>query len=96
MNLVGPFSKVEVRATIKYFNGEGSPGPDGLPVFFYKDPWDLVRLDVIAIFEEFRQVNCGIERINNLHLFLHPKCRANRVEDFQPISLYYHCKSNGE
>ena len=66
----------------------GSPGPHGIPVFFYRDFWDLVRPDVMTIFEEFHLANCGMERINKSYLFLLPKCqRVDRVEDFQPIYL---------
>ena len=43
---------------------------------------------MIATFEEFCQVNCGMERINKSHLILLPKSQgADRVEDFWPISL---------
>ena len=88
MNLVRPFSEVGVWAIINGLNREGSPEPDSILVFFYRDFWDLVGLDRMATFEEFSQVNCKMERINKSHLFLFPKRqRANRVEDFQPISL---------
>ena len=88
MNLVQPFIEEEVRAAIKRLNGVGSPEPDSILVFFYRDFWDLVRLDVLATLEEFRQLNCDMERINKLYIFLLPKRQgANRVEDFRPISL---------
>ena len=32
-----PFSEEEVKATLQGLNNEGAPGPDGIPVFFYKD-----------------------------------------------------------
>ena len=87
-NLVRTFSEEELRAAIKGLNGEGSPKPDDIMMFFYKDFWDLVGPDVMATLEELCQENCGIERINKLHLFLLPKHQgADRVEDFRPISL---------
>ena len=36
-SLVRPFVEEEVQATTAGLNGEGSPGPDGLPVLFYKE-----------------------------------------------------------
>ena len=83
-----PFSKEEVQAAIKGLNGEGSPGPHGIPLFFYRDFLDLVGLDVLAMIEEFRRENCGMERIKKSHLFLFPKHHGtDRVEDFCLISL---------
>ena len=38
--------------------------------------------------KEFQQGTGSMEKINELHLFLLPKCHgAVRVEDFRPISL---------
>ena len=34
-SLVRPFVEEEVQAAIAGLNGEGSPGPDGLPVLFF-------------------------------------------------------------
>ena len=83
-----PFSEKEVWAAIKGLNGERSPRPNGIPVFFYRDFWDLVGPDVTPTFEEFYQENCGMERINKSHLFLLLKRHGlDRVEDFWPISL---------
>ena len=43
---------------------------------------------MLAMIEEFRQENCGTERINKSHLFLLPKHQGvDIVNDFPPISL---------
>ena len=34
-------------------NEEGAPGPDGMPVFFYKECWDIVGTEVMATIEDF-------------------------------------------
>ena len=57
-------------------------------MFFYRDFWDLVGPNMLAMLEEFRHGNCGMERINKSHLFLLSKHQvADRVEDFHLISL---------
>ena len=85
-----PFIEEEVRAAIKGLNGEGSSDLDSISVFFYKDFWDFVGPNVMAMFEELRQENWGMEKINNSYIFLLPKCQgADRVEDFRQISLSY-------
>ena len=38
--LTTPFSEDEVIAVVRGLNNEGAPGPDGIPMFFYKDCWD--------------------------------------------------------
>ena len=83
-----PLSEKEIQASIKGLHGEGSPGPNGTPVFFYRDFWDLVGQDVMAMHEEFSHENRGIERINKSHLLLLPNRQgANKVKYFCPISL---------
>ena len=86
--LVRPFLEKEVRAAIKGLNGERSPSPDDIPVFFYGDFWDLVGPNVMAMFEDLHHENMVMERINKSHIFLLPKRQgADRFEDFCPISL---------
>ena len=31
-----------MKAAIRGLNFEGAPGPDGIPVFFYLECWDVV------------------------------------------------------
>ena len=52
--LILPFSEDEVKAVLQGLTNEGAPGPDGIPVFFYKDCWDTVRHEVMAALEDFR------------------------------------------
>ena len=44
--MLRPFMMEEVQSAIAGLNGEGAPGPDGLPVLFYKEFWALVKGDV--------------------------------------------------
>ena len=38
----------EVKAVVQGLNSEGAPRPDDIPVFFYKDCWNMVRYEVMA------------------------------------------------
>ena len=38
-----PFMMEEVQFAIAGLNGEGAPGPNGLPVLFYKEFWVVIR-----------------------------------------------------
>ena len=83
-----PFSEEEVKVTICGLIGEGAPRPDGIPVFFYSDCWDIVRPEVMAILEEFRVGRCNLDRLNRAYIVLIPKVPgAEHVRDFHPISL---------
>ena len=89
--------KRQVQAAIKELNGERTPGPNDIPVFFYRDFWDLVWLDVIVTLEELHQENQGMENINKSYLFRVPKRQgAKKVENFYlisiPLHLSYYCK----
>ena len=88
VKLVRPFSEEKVLAAIKGLNSEGTPSPDGIPVFFYKEFWVLVGPDLMATLHKFHQENHGMEKINKSHVFLLPKCEGvDKVDGFHPISL---------
>ena len=86
--LIRPFTLEEVQFAIAGLKGEGAPGPDGLPVLFYKEFWALVKGDVMAALEELRSPQANMERINKSYLFMLPKRQgAESVNDYRPISL---------
>ena len=86
--ITGPFFVDEVRAAVNGLNAEGAPEPDGIPVFFYKDCWDRVALDVVALMDEFHASSARMDSINRAYIALLPKVQgAEQVGDFRPISL---------
>ena len=86
--LILPFSEDEVIAVVRGLNSEGAPGPEGIPVFFYKDYWDTVRPEVMAALEDFRTGRCHMDRLNRTYIVLLPKVQgAEQIGDFRPISL---------
>ena len=86
--LILPFSEDEVKAALEGLNNEGAPGLDGIPVFFYKDCWDMVRHEVMAALEDFRAGGCQMDRLNKAYIVLLPKFQgAEQIGDFRSISL---------
>ena len=86
--LIRPFSLEEVKAAVWGLNSEGAPGPDGIPIFFYKECWNVVGPEVMAVLKEFRGNRCHMERLNRAYLVLIPKTAgAENIGDFRPISL---------
>ena len=85
--LTVPFSGEEVKVPIR-LNGEGAPGSDGIPVFFYSDCWDTVGPKVMETLEDFRVGRCNLDRLNRAYIVLIPKVPGvEHVRDFWPISL---------
>ena len=61
---------------IRGLNGEGAPGPDGIPIFFYIECWDTVGLEVMAMIEDFRAGRCNMNWINRAYIVLIPKVQG--------------------
>ena len=86
--MIAPFSEDEVKAAIRGLNSEGAPGPNGIPVFFYLECWDVVGEEVMATIEDFRLAQGNMDRLNKAYIILLPKVEgAERIGDFRPISL---------
>jgi hypothetical protein len=67
---------------------DGAPGPDGLPFFFYQHFWELIKKDLLRLFDEFYRGRLDIHRLNFAMLTLIPKePEATSIRKFRPISL---------
>ena len=71
--LVAPFAEEEVLAAIKGMNPSSAPGPDGLPVTFFKTFWQTVKPEVMALFEEFYSGSMDLGHLNYGIITLIPK-----------------------
>ena len=86
--LVAPVSEQETLKAIKDLNNEGAPRSDGIQVFFYREMWNVVKMDVMKVIHEFELGNSGFERLNKSYLFLLPKkSSAENFSDYRPIAL---------
>lgn len=86
--LMAPFSKPEIKSAIFSCYAEGAPGPDGLPFLFYQKLWDLVKKDLVDMFEDFYKGRLDLFRLNCALVTLIPKVgEASNMKQFRPISL---------
>ena len=53
--LEAPFSETEVKEAIFSSYPDGAPGPDGIPFLFYQNFWDLVKNDLLDLFQAFHR-----------------------------------------
>ncbi|KAF7808425.1 reverse transcriptase [Senna tora] len=83
-----PFTKEEYLSALHQMKLDGAPGLDGYNVRFYKNFWDIVKVDVQAMINGFFQSASMDPKLNNSYITLIPKITASQnFKDFRPISL---------
>ena len=48
-----PFSELEIKDSVFSMEKNTAPGPDHIPVEFYQHCWDIIKGDLVALFEDF-------------------------------------------
>uniref|UniRef100_A0A8R7PWG4 Uncharacterized protein n=1 Tax=Triticum urartu TaxID=4572 RepID=A0A8R7PWG4_TRIUA len=87
-SLQKPFSKGEIREAIFGSYSDGAPGPDGLSFLFLQNFWEVIKMDVIPMFDDFHKGKLDLYRLNFAVLTLIPKEKeATSMKKFRPISL---------
>jgi hypothetical protein len=82
------FSLEEIREAVFGFYADGAPGPDGLSFMFYQKNWDIVKFDLLEMFDDWFEDRLDIYRLNFAMITLIPKEEdARSMKKFRPISL---------
>lgn len=86
--LTRAFSEEEIKEVVWDCDGSKSPGPDGFNFEFFKNCWDIVKVDLLRVMEEFF-VNGKLARgCNTSFIVLIPKQESRGgPSQFRPISL---------
>lgn len=83
-----PFTEEEVKKAVMDSYSDGAPGPDGISFMFYQNFWDLIKEDLMALFDDFYLGKLDIYRLNFAILSLIPKEKdATSMKKFRPVSL---------
>jgi hypothetical protein len=83
-----PFEKREVLEGVKGLNRDKAPGPNGFTLAFFQDCWDVIKTDLMGIFQDFHTHSKFVKSINATFLALiSKKFGAVDLKDFRPISL---------
>ena len=86
--LEADFTEAEVKAAVFGSYAEGAPGPDGLSFLFYQKFWELIKQDLLAMFNDWNKVDLDLFRLNFSLLTLIPKePEASIIQKFRPIAL---------
>ena len=65
-----------------------APGPDGFPAEFYQVFWDVIKEDLMALFQDFHQGTLPLHSLNFGTIILLPKkSEAKQIQQLRPICL---------
>ena len=86
--LTAPFTEEEVRKAVFQMEHNKAPGPDGFPAEFYQNFWDIIKLDLLALFGALHAGQLELFRLNFGEIILLPKIiDAERIQQYRPICL---------
>ena len=78
----------EIEWAVFQLGPQKSPGPDGIPAFFYQELWSIVRQDIFNYVHAFFHSGTLLKSLNKTYLALIPKIKfPEEVSHFRPISL---------
>jgi hypothetical protein len=83
-----PFSEAEIKNFIFSMERNTALGPYHFPVEFYQHCWDVIKDDLVALFNDFHNMKLDICRFNYGIITLLPKFKeANNIKQHMPICL---------
>ena len=71
--LTRPFTEEEIKEALFQMEKNKAAGPDSIPIEFYQSCWDIIKHDIIVLFEDFHQGNLDVKRLNYGIITLLPK-----------------------
>jgi hypothetical protein len=82
------FEEMEVLEVVKGMNRDKAPRLDGFSVAFFQVCWDVIKFDIMGVFQDFHAHNKFVRSLNATFIVLIPKKPgAIDLKDFRPISL---------
>jgi hypothetical protein len=82
------FMENEVRKALFQMEHNKAPRPDGFLAEFYQTFWELIKNDLMALFQEFHQGSLPLYSFNFKTIILLPKCaEAIKIQQYISICL---------
>ena len=72
--LTQPFSEKEIKEAIFQMEHNKAPGPDGFPAEFYQVFWNVIKYDLLELFNDFHNGTLPLFSLNFGTIILLPKC----------------------
>jgi hypothetical protein len=82
------FTMEEVKDVIDQMEKNKAAGPDGIPIEFYQACWEIIKSDIMVVFDDLFEHKIELARINYGIITLIPKGEdADTIQKFRPICL---------
>jgi len=82
------FSEEEIKNVVFFIEKNIAPGPDHMPVEFFQSCWEIIKFDILLMFEEFENQNLDLCRLNYGIITLLSKTKeANKIQQYKPTCL---------
>jgi hypothetical protein len=82
------FTPEELDEVLLSMKVDSAPGPDGLPVLFFKRFWGTLKGPILGLLNDFALGRVDIARLNFGIISLIPKVKgADNIKQFRPIAL---------
>lgn len=79
-DLCRPFSESEIKNALFQMEHNKAAGPDKIPVEFYQTRWNIIKEDIMELFNDFHQGKLDVRRLNYGIITLLPKVNdANKI-----------------
>ena len=77
--LTAPFTEKEVKEAVFQMEHNKAPGPDGFPVEFYQRFWEVIKGDLLSMFQELHYGDLPIFILNFGVITLIPKVQEAKI-----------------
>ncbi|KAJ9708595.1 hypothetical protein PVL29_000566 [Vitis rotundifolia] len=86
--LESPFTEEEISKAIFQMDRDKALGPNGFTIAVFQDCWDVIKEDLVRVFDEFHRSGIINQSTNVSFIVLLPKkSMAKKISDYRPISL---------
>lgn len=76
-----PFEEVEIKHAVFSRDTNKDPGPCSIPIGFFQKCWEIVKEDMMKLFQEFYDGKLDIKRLNyGIITLLHKTKEAHKIK----------------
>ena len=73
--LSSPFTEDEIKFALFSMEKNKAAGPDKIPIEFYQACWDIIKGDIMELFEDFHNGKLDVYRLNYGVITFYQMCR---------------------